>query len=137
MQGEFKGSVLVDVNYLGTKGTHLYFGGAGSLNYLGPWVETATSAQITQLNTKIANRFYGIITNPSSSLSNPTVSYNQLLKPYPQFTGFSGPDPPVANSTYHSMQIRVEKHFSKGLEFLGTARERAKINIEMIYKASK
>lgn len=120
LQREFKGSVLVDVTYLGTKGTHLYFGGAGSLNYLGPWVETATSAQITQLNTKVANPFYGIITNPSSSLSNPTVSYNQLLKPYPQFTGFSGPDPPVANSTYHSMQIRVEKHFSKGLEFLGT-----------------
>jgi len=86
LQGEFKGSVLVDVNYLGTKGTHLYFGGAGSLNYLGPWVETATSAQITQLNTKIANRFYGIITNPSSSPSNPTVSYNQLLKPFDVWT---------------------------------------------------
>lgn len=120
LQREFKGSVLVDVNYLGTKGTHLYFGGAGSLNYLGPWVETASPAQITQLNTKVANPFYGIITNPASSLSSPTVSYNQLLKPYPQFTVFSGPDPPMANSIYHSMQIRVEKHFSKGLEFLGT-----------------
>ena len=41
---------------------------------------------ITQLNTKIANRFYGIITNPSSSLSNPTVSYNQLLKPFDVWT---------------------------------------------------
>ena len=120
LQREFKGGVLVDVNYLGTKGTHLYFGGAGSLNYLGSWVETATPAQITQLNTKVANPFYGIITNPASSLSNPTVSDNQLRKPYPQFTGFSGSDPPAGSSTYHSMQIRVEKQFSKGLQFLAT-----------------
>ncbi|MBO0857048.1 MAG: TonB-dependent receptor [Chloracidobacterium sp.] len=119
VQREFK-SFLFDVNYLGTKGTHLYFGGAGNLNYLGPWVETASSSQITQLNTKVANPFYGIITNPSSSLSSPTVSYNQLLKPYPEFSGFSGSDPPVANSIYHSLQIKVEKRFSKGLQLLGT-----------------
>jgi hypothetical protein len=72
------------------------------------------------LNTKVANPFYGIVTNPASSLSSATVTYNQLLKPYPQFSGFSGPDPPMANSTYHSMQVRVEKRFSKGLQLLGT-----------------
>lgn len=120
VQRELKGSVLLEVNYVGTKGTHLYFGGAGSLNYLGSWVETASSAQITQLNTKVPNPFYGIITNPASTLSSATVSYNQLLKPYPQFSGFSGPDPPMADSTYHSMQVRVEKRFSKGLQLLGT-----------------
>jgi hypothetical protein len=120
VQRELKGNVLFEVNYVGTKGTHLYFGGAGSLNYLGSWVESASSAQITQLNTKVANPFYGIITNPASTLSSATVSYNQLLKPYPQFSGFSGPDPPMANSTYHAMQIRVEKRFSKGLQLLGT-----------------
>jgi len=120
VQRELGGGFLVDVNYLGTKGTHLYFGGAGSLNYLGAWVETADSTTITQLNTKVTNPFYGIITNPASSLSSPTVSYNQLLKPYPQFSGFSGPDPPTANSTYNSLQVRVEKRFSKGLQLLGT-----------------
>lgn len=119
VQHEIKG-VLLDVNYLGTKGTHLYFGGAGSLNYLGPWVETASAAQITQLNTKVANPFYGIITNPASSLSSPTITYNQLLKPFPQFSGFSGPDPPMANSSYHSLQVRVEKRFANGLQLLGT-----------------
>jgi len=120
VQRELKGDVLIDVNYLGTKGTHLYFGGAGSLNYLGAWVESASSDQITQLNTKVTNPFYGIITNPASSLASQTVSYNQLLKPYPEFSGFSGPDPPVANSIYNSLQVRVEKRFSKGLQLLGT-----------------
>jgi hypothetical protein len=113
-------SVLLDANYLGTKGTHLYFGGAGSLNYLGSWVETAASDQITQLNFYVPNPFYGIITNPASSLATATVQQSQLLKPYPQFSGFSGNDPPTANSIYHSLQIKVEKRFSKGLQVLGT-----------------
>lgn len=119
VQHEIK-SVLLDVTYLGTKGTHLYFGGAGSINYLGDWVESASPTTITQLNTKVANPFYGIITNPASSLSSATVSYNQLLKPYPQFSGFSGPDPPMGDSVYHSLQVRVEKRFSKGLQLLAT-----------------
>src|SRR5579884_3299960 len=68
LQREF-GSILVDVNYVGTKGTHLYFGGAGSLNYLGIWVESLTPDQISQLNAQVANPFHGIITNPASSLS--------------------------------------------------------------------
>ena len=120
VQREFKGNVLVDVNYLGTKGTHLYFGGAGSLNYLGAWVENQTSDQITQLNSNVPNPFFGIITNPASSLAAATVQQSQLLKPYPQFTGFSGNDPPWANSIYNSLQVRVEKRFSKGLQLLGT-----------------
>ena len=120
VQREFKGGLLADVNYLGTKGTHLYFGGAGSLNYLGAWVESATPDQITQINTFVSNPFYKIITNPASSLSSATVQQSQLLKPYPQFTGFSGNDPPWANSIYHSLQVRVEKRFSEGLQLLGT-----------------
>lgn len=119
VQREVK-NILVDLNYVGTKGTHLYFGGAGTLNYLGPGVENLSADQITQLNSFVTNPFYGIITNPASSLSAATVQQSQLLKPYPQFTGFSGNDPPWANSIYHSLQVRVEKRFSSGLQVLGT-----------------
>ncbi len=73
MQRELGGNILVDVNYVGTKGTHLYFGGAGSINYLGSWVENLDASQITQLNSLVPNPFYGIITNPASSLSSATV----------------------------------------------------------------
>ncbi len=120
VQHELKGDILFDVNYVGTKGTHLYFGGAGSINYLGPWVENLNADQIAQLNSFVPNPFYGIITNPASSLSNPTVQQWQLLRPYPQFTGLSGNDPPWANSIYHALQVRVEKRFSNGLQLLGT-----------------
>ncbi|HEY3938199.1 MAG TPA: hypothetical protein VGL97_12260, partial [Bryobacteraceae bacterium] len=120
LEREFKGNVLVDANYVGTKGTHLYFGGAGSINYLGSWVENLNASQIAQLNSLVPNPFYGIITNPASSLSSKTVQQSQLLKPYPQFTGLSGNDPPWANSIYHALQLRVEKRFSNGLQLLGT-----------------
>ncbi len=129
VQRELKGNILVDVNYVGTKGTHLYFGGAGSINYLGPWVETLNSAQITQLNSFVPNPFYGIITNPASSLSNATVQQSQLLKPYPQFTGFSGNDPPWANSIYHALQLRAEKRFSNGFQLLALTCSRSRSTI--------
>ncbi|MDQ1472674.1 MAG: hypothetical protein QOJ99_4154, partial [Bryobacterales bacterium] len=120
VQKELKGNILLDANYVGTSGTHLYFGGAGTINYLGPWVETLNSSQITQLNSFVPNPFYGIITNPASSLSNATVQQYQLLRPYPQFTGLSGNDPPWAKSIYHALQIRAEKRFSNGLQLLAT-----------------
>lgn len=120
LQKEFKGDILAEVNYVGTKGTHLYFGGAGTINYLGPWVENLDANQIAQLNSFVTNPFYGIITNPASSLSNATVQQFQLLKPYPQFTGLSGNDPPWANSIYHALQVRIEKRLSNGLQVLGT-----------------
>jgi hypothetical protein len=120
LQREFKGSILVDINYLGTKGTHLYFGGAGTINYLGPWVENLNASQVAQVNSMVPNPFYGVITNPASTLSSPLVLQSQLLKPYPQFTGLSGNDPPWGDSIYHSLQVRVEKRYSNGLQLLGT-----------------
>ena len=44
----------------------------------------------------------------------------QLQLPYPQFTSFGVIAFPVANSIYHAFQLRVEKRFSQGLQFLVT-----------------
>jgi carboxypeptidase family protein/TonB-dependent receptor-like protein len=120
IQREVPWNILIDANYIGKKGTHLYFGGAGSLNFLGPQIEHYTADQISALNTYVPNPFAGIITDPNSSLSNPTVPASQLQLRFPQFTGFGGDDPPYANSIYHAVQLRVEKRFSHGLQFLVT-----------------
>jgi len=42
------------------------------------------------------------------------------MVPFPQFSGFQGDSPPIANSIYHAFQVRVEKEFSNGLQFLVT-----------------
>ena len=120
IEHQFPGSVLFDVGYVGTKGTHLYFGGAGNINYLPIGIESLSSSQITALNTNVANPFRGYITDPTSSLSGLTIPAYQLVRPYPEFTGVSGNDPPWANSIYNALQVRVEKRFSHGLQFLGT-----------------
>jgi hypothetical protein len=114
--------VMVDADYIGKKGTHLYFGAGGglNLNHLGPEVLQYSQAQITALNTQVANPFYGIITDPTSALSNPMIGAGQLQMPYPQFGSFIVTTPPWANSSYNAFQLTVQKQFSKGLQFLVT-----------------
>ncbi|MEJ2009424.1 MAG: carboxypeptidase-like regulatory domain-containing protein [Acidobacteriota bacterium] len=112
------GSVLVDTEYVGTKGTHLYFSSAGGQNFFGPWIESASASQIQALDTYVKNPFNGVITTPGCGICGGYVQAAQLLSPHPQFSGIGGPNPPWANSHYNALQIRVEKKFSHGLQVL-------------------
>ncbi len=109
-------NLLVSVQYIGKKGTHLYFAGTNRLNILGPQIESYTADQIAALNDQVPNPFYGIITDPNSSLSSPLVYQSQLEVPFPQFTSVTTDVQPIANSTYHALQITVEKRYSNGLQ---------------------
>ena len=111
---------LLDVEYIGKKGTHLYFGGANQLNILGPQVESYSPKQVSELQRYVNNPFYGRITDPDSVLSSPTVQQFQLNLPYPQFTSATTDVPPIASSNYDGLQVRVQKDFSNGLQFLST-----------------
>ena len=124
-QYELPGGFLVDANYLGTKGTHLYFYGAGSLQYLGTWVEqegnpTTGPALRTALGTKVANPYAGVINTPGCGICGPTISAGSLMVPFPEFSGVSEPNPAVANSIYHAFQLKVEKRMSKGLSLMAS-----------------
>jgi len=120
IQHELRGNILVDVTYLGTKGTHQYFGGDDNNNILGPQIENYSADQIAALETYVPNPFYGKITNPNSQLSGSTIPAYQLQLPHPQFTTFGGDTKPIANSIYHALQAKMEKRFSHGLELLVT-----------------
>jgi hypothetical protein len=120
VQHELPSNILLDVTYVGKKGTHLYFGGAGGLNYLPASIEHYSQSQIAALNTYVNNPFYGIITNVNSGLSASTYPAYQFQLPFPQFTSVSGEDPPWATSIYNALQIKAEKRFSHGLQFLVT-----------------
>jgi carboxypeptidase family protein/TonB-dependent receptor-like protein len=120
IQKELPLKILAEATYVGKKGTHLYFGSARQLNHLGPEIENMSLDQIHALNEQVDNPFFGIITDQNSPLSGPTVPRFQLMVPFPQFTGFLGDSPPVANSIYHAGQFRMERRFSNGLQFLVT-----------------
>jgi hypothetical protein len=66
----------------------------------------------------VANPFYGIITDPTSTLSAKTVQYGQLLRPYPQFLNVTASFAPVGHSTYQALQFSVERRFKAGLAVL-------------------
>jgi hypothetical protein len=111
--------MLLDVLYIGKKGTRLYFGGDNSLDILGPQVESLTPTEIGNLGNYVANPFASVLTSSyysNSALSSPTVQAFQLMLPYPQFTGVALDEPPSANSIYHALQITLEKRYSNGLQ---------------------
>ena len=132
IERELPWNVVLNVEYLGKKGTHLPFSGSNQLNILGPQIESYSSAQIAQLNTVYqnppncnnspnspdpCNPFFGIITDPNSALSSAIQGY-QLEMPYPQFSGVATDVQMIANSTYHALQLSAEKRYSNGLQFL-------------------
>ena len=118
IQRELPGQGVLEVNYTGSKGTHLYFGSSGDTldnrNKLDPVYWGIGRAA---LNAQVPNPFYGIITVPTSILSQPTVPLNRLYRAYPQYAGSIGvpATPTIANSSYNAVQFKYEKRFSKGL----------------------
>jgi hypothetical protein len=121
-QYQLPGNWLIDANYVGTKGTHLYYENGGGLQYFGPWIrkEATDLALRGALSTYVANPYYGIITTPGSGMTGPTITADHLIMPYPQFSGVSQAFPAVANSIYNAFQLKVEKRLSNGLAMLIT-----------------
>lgn len=117
-QHELPGLMVASVNYVGTKGTHLNFG-TRSMKSLDSWVEGLTLDEIAQLNAYVPNPFYRVITNPSSTLRYSTIQRFQLMRPFPQFSGLSTYVTPWADSSYHSLQLQIEKRFAHGLQAQG------------------
>lgn len=116
LQRALSGSSVVQVNYSGSKGTHLYFGGGvTNRNRLDP---SQWDLGRTSLNERVPNPFFGVVTSRLSRLSEQTVTRNTLLRPYPQSAGgVSGAALTIANSNYHSLQFQFERRFSRGLSF--------------------
>jgi len=119
-QYQLPGNVLIDANYIGTSGTHLYFHGAGTMQYLGTWVEQeATNADLrTALGTYVPNPYAGVINTPGCGICGPTIAAGHLMEPFPQFSGITTPNPPWANSIYNAFQLKVEKRMSNGLSLM-------------------
>ena len=143
LQKELPSKILLDMNYIGKKGTHLYAGGFNSLQLLGrPFEQAVLSGKLSPSDLNTINSL--VVTNPfdagnfgvsCSSPTNPnyicsdgsaegslasTIGATQLLSPFPQFASFGGDAFPVADSTYHALQVRAERSFANGLEFLVT-----------------
>ena len=119
LQRELPGDWVIEAAYLGSKGQHLPDGESSmEYNQLPASYFSLGDRLLNNTATQVTNPFFGIITNPTSSLSRATVQSSQLLRPYPQYTGVGAFRKPQGNSLYHSFTLRVEKRFSRGLSSL-------------------
>jgi len=108
LQRQVWGGVAVEAAYAGGRGVHLPRSG---------WQANALPTQYlsmgqTALTQQVPNPFFGLVT--VGSLSLPTVQRQQLLLPYPEYTGVSENVAYLGNASYHSLQMKVEKRFSEG-----------------------
>lgn len=114
IEQQFGDAFVVDLAYLGNKGTSLQWGSGFEENSL-PNEYLALGAA---LNERVANPFFGIIR--TGALSGPTVPRRQLLLPYPQYTSVFRNFPMAASSIYHGMALKVERRMSSGVTVLGS-----------------
>lgn len=112
LQHQLPGGVAVEASYAGLRGLHLPQG-LLQINEL-PDQDLALGSKLQQL---VPNPFYGKVT--SGALAQPTVQYGQLLLPFPEYGTMPDIGGNVGVSSYHSLQMKVEKRFAHGGTVLG------------------
>ena len=112
IQRELSKSMLLEVGYTGSRGVKL------PMNLTLNQIPDADLALGNSLRTLAPNPFYGQIS--SGILATPTITTAQLLRPYPQFDTVQSDLADIANSTYHALEVKFEKRYSKGLTLLAS-----------------
>ncbi len=111
VQKTFGPDLNLEVGYLGSKNTHLGLP-ESNLNQL-PAADLALGSALTA---KVPNPYYGQIP-ASSSLGQPTITRQQLLRAFPRFTNVALFRDNVADSEYNALQAKLEKRFAHRLTF--------------------
>lgn len=129
VQHQFPFGIAVTAAYVGLSGSHLPVSGSGfSLNPLPDSVVAQAAADPSCstgnfgscfLNQQVTNPFYPYISQ--GTLSNKTVTKNQLLRPFPQYGSigaYSGRY--VGISNYNGLQMMVQKRWRNGGQVLAS-----------------
>jgi len=73
------------------------------------------------INTRVNNPFYRILTPetfPGGLRNQPQLSVNDLLRPYPQYNSITQWFAEGVHRTYHSIQLKAQRPFANGFNFL-------------------
>ena len=112
LQHQFGPTLVVDAAYAGAKGTHLprY---SLSQTALPESYFNSDSANLAFLSASVANPFVNII-NSDYTMGAATTTNRVLVSPYPQYNGMSSTSDADADSSYHSLQVKLQKRFTGG-----------------------
>src|SRR6266851_4245743 len=123
VQRQITSNLFLSVAYVGSKGTHL-----PALNIIPNQVNPKYLSLGSDLTMNVTCLTLG--TCPNAVAAGVTVPYsgfsgniNQALRPFPQYGDFNQEDNSFSpdrtgNSTYHAMQLQLDKRFASGLSFL-------------------
>lgn len=120
IQRQLPGAILLDVAYVGsrsmaqstTKGYNEI--SEELMNQGNPFL----GGNPNTLNQQVPNPFANLI--PGTGLNSANVPRNQLLRPYPQFTGFNVQQLNTGRIWYNSLQVTATKRYSQGFSFTST-----------------
>ena len=123
IQRQITSNLFISVAYVGSKGTHL-----PALNIIPNQVNPTFLALGNDLTMNVT--CLAALTCPNAIAAGIKIPYagftgniNQALRPFPQYGDFNQEDNSFSpdrtgNSTYHAMQMQVDKRFATGLSFL-------------------
>jgi hypothetical protein len=120
IQRQLPGAILLDVAYVGSRSmaqaTTQGFNEISEalMNTGNPFL----GGNPNTLNQQVPNPFAGLI--PGTGLNNANVPRNQLLRPFPQFTGFNVQQLNTGRIWYNSLQVTATKRYSHGFSFTST-----------------
>ena len=127
-QRQLPGDSVLEVNYVGNKGTRLIASLFSAAVNAAP---THFMSMVDVDGNALVNKTFGDLTaadwtvlNANGVTSKPYASFpddvpiSQALKPYPQYAGINDVFPDFAASTYNSLQVSWRKRPTKGLSFI-------------------
>ncbi|MGH9718650.1 MAG: carboxypeptidase regulatory-like domain-containing protein [Bryobacteraceae bacterium] len=105
------GQLSIEAAYVGTHSQRLTINRTGN-QYSDQFLDLRT-----RLNAQAPNPYFGVISDPTSALSQRTTTVAQLLRPYPHFLGVTFANNPYGRGRYDSLQLQISKRMSAGLYF--------------------
>ena len=112
VQRELPGQFLLDLGYIGQRGTALPSG-----------LENLNQVDFRYLS--LGNTLNADINSPAAQAAGIfppypgfTGSVSQALRPYPQYSDIRNLYQPIGWSTYNAMQMRLQRRYSAGISFL-------------------
>jgi hypothetical protein len=119
VQRELPFRAVVEVSYVGSRSKELDVShqlNAVSLAQFLQYGGSVVAGGPPNLVDSVANPFVGLL--PATNLNGSTTTRQQLLLPFPQFTGVTENNIPIGQAWYNSMQVRFDKRLTHGLNVL-------------------
>ncbi len=109
---------VLEVSYVGSRSKELDVSHQLNAVTLAQYLQYGgnTVAGTPNLADSVANPFARLL--PATGLNGSTTTRQQLLLPYPQFTGVTENNLAIGQAWYNSMQVRFDKRFTHGLNVL-------------------